>query len=478
MPTAGGDWGTASNWLDNSVAATVAPGASDLVTITGSATQFQVVRGQGDALQLATTGDVALGGLFSTGALTIGSSGVIGNLALAPASSVTASGVSIGNISGTLSVNDATLTDSGVLTDDGSLIVVNQGKLTAASLLMQSIYGISVDANSIVDVGGTTGTAGFATVEQGASITGYGSIAASIIDNGVIAASGSSIQIDGPVTGSGTLMVGGASSVITLNGSVAATDTITFGSQVGTLRIDGAIPSAGISGFAISDVIQFGSLAFDSVAYTPNGGNGTLTLLSDGSQVGSLTLLGGLPADTSVIVAPLGSGTDVMLASGTLGAGVSPPGAGTTTDDTYQWSATAGGDWGNKLNWTDTSAGSTSVAPGVNDTVTIAGYGGSFEAISGQGNAATLNTSGELALGGIFQVGSLNVASLATLVVTAGASLTREAAALRAAPRRDGDRRAAGPVRARCSSRISGPRARRAAARSSPPAWPPPAIRS
>ncbi len=426
QPTAGGDWGVAGNWLDNGSAAVVAPGSNDLVTIAGSTSQFQVVRGQGNALQLAITGDIALGGLFSTGALNIGGN-ITADVALLAGSSVSASSVSVGG--GTLGVSGATLTVSGGLSDDGSLIVMDHAKVTAASLTTTTIWGVVVDATSILDIGGGGGTAGFLTVDEGAVWSGYGTVEAAVIDNGTIAVTQANgeMALKDAVTGSGTILIGGTFAQVTLDNTVAASATIMFAGPADTLAIAGVLPAAGIGGFAVGDAIVFKALDFDSVSTAAaGGGNTTLTMLQDGSAVGTLSLIGSVPVGDSFIVTPvpfLATGEVLQLAAGTLGAGGAAPSAGTATSDVYQWNASSGGDWGDVANWTDTSAGSTTVAPGANDSVVIAGSTSTLQVVSGQGDAASLTISGQLVLGGIFQVGSLNLGSFATVVIGPGATL-------------------------------------------------------
>jgi len=78
--------------------------------------------------------------------------------------------------------------------------------------------------------------------------------------------------------------------------------------------------------------------------------------------------------------------------------------------DSYTWIAINGGDWAVASNWQNitTGANPAPVPPGANDLVSISGQaGGAFQLISGQGNAASLTTSGNLIFGGLFGIGTL-----------------------------------------------------------------------
>lgn len=427
--SAGGDWGTAANWLDNGVPATVAAGANDAVSFASTSTVFQVVRGQGNSRSIGVTGDFVLGGAFATGAFSVGTASAPADVVVVAGASVTASSVNVAYYSAVLNANGAgaTVTVSGALTDSGGVVVTGGAKLTAASVSMTAFgEGIFVDSTGIVDIGGTGGTAGFLTVEAGAIISGYGAISAATINNGTVEASGSMLSITGAVTGDGTLLMAGSSPLL-LNGSVAGSELITFGASSATLEVGTVLPSGGISGFAVSDVISFTTLAFNSLSYAPNDGGGTLTLFENGASAGALTLLGAQPAGTAFIVVPVPSyltTDEIVLTDGTLGAGSTPPVAGTTTDDSYNWISTSGGAWGNVANWTDSSAGVTTSAPGANDSVAVSGSSGYFQAISGQGDAASLSVSGDFVLGGIFQVGSFTGGGFATIEIPAAATLT------------------------------------------------------
>jgi hypothetical protein len=87
------------------------------------------------------------------------------------------------------------------------------------------------------------------------------------------------------------------------------------------------------------------------------------------------------------------------------------------------------GDWNNTANWDDTTAGQSpaSVAPGANDSVTIAAAAnGAAQVLVGNGNAYGLTLEGETLLDGLFKVGAggLSVAQYVSAVLDTGSSLS------------------------------------------------------
>jgi len=104
-------------------------------------------------------------------------------------------------------------------------------------------------------------------------------------------------------------------------------------------------------------------------------------------------------------------GTLITLASGGSGAGLLS--AGTTTPDSYRWAAPGGGRMGNAANWVDSSVGTVTaaVAPGVNDSVSIAGWRRRSDVADGQGNAASLTLSGNIGIAAGWRTGAVTTAT-------------------------------------------------------------------
>ena len=110
------------------------------------------------------------------------------------------------------------------------------------------------------------------------------------------------------------------------------------------------------------------------------------------------------------------------------------PSPGTPTPDSYVWTANAGGDWGSAANWDDVTTGANpaTIAPGVNDSVTINGGANAAETITGLGNSSSLTTTNLVTLSGSFTTsGPLTVGTAATAgtlmvagLLTSGSSAT------------------------------------------------------
>ena len=80
--------------------------------------------------------------------------------------------------------------------------------------------------------------------------------------------------------------------------------------------------------------------------------------------------------------------------------------------DNYLWAGPAADSWDVAGNWDDTTTGATpaTVAPGVNDTVTIdATASGAVQVITGTGASASLTILGATDLAGQFTTGALNL---------------------------------------------------------------------
>ena len=109
----------------------------------------------------------------------------------------------------------------------------------------------------------------------------------------------------------------------------------------------------------------------------------------------------------------------------------SMPGAGANTaDDSYVWIAGAGA-WGDASNWKDVTTGANpaTAPPGIADSATIKGPGGSaFQIISGPGSSAALTLTGNNFLDGQFDTGSL--VQRGTLIVGTESTLSAESAVL------------------------------------------------
>jgi collagen type I/II/III/V/XI/XXIV/XXVII alpha len=439
--SAGGAWNTPSLWVDTFLggAAAVAPGVHNAVTIAAAASSFQVITGDGNSSSLTVSGLLALSGKFDTGALTFnwspgpdGVAAIASLLDLLAGSTLTAATATVGS-SLVVSGAGASLAVSGVLTVGyeaevpSDISVVDGGAVQAASLTLTAGSGylpaLLIDPTSSFEVG-TAGdaAAGELTVDAGATAVLDGQVNTPILDDGTIIIGGGLLgttTVTGAISGTGMLQVVDGATLV-LDGPVAAGPTIDFSGGDGTLNVVGVTTlSAPITGFAVGYVI-LAAPAATSVSY--NFSTGALVLQdATGNPLQTLDMVGSFAGDSFHTVGGA-SGSEVVLAAGTLQSGPPPaPAPGTAGPDEYTWN-TIGGAWGTASNWQDTTAGGTAVvAPGANDIVYIGGSS-SWQVISGAGDAASLTVSGAVVFSGNFAATQLFVGG-ALDVFGAGAAM-------------------------------------------------------
>ncbi len=225
-------------------------------------------------------------------------------------------------------------------------------------------------------------------------------------DNGVVLAQAGTLGL-GAVSGAGTLEVGTGATLALL---AADTCPIGFAGNGATLLIGGAaLPAGVISGFQAGDAIVTADTPVDSVVFQQGGaGVGTLTLGEAGQVVGQLFVAGSFAGETFA-VQPDGAGAEITVGT----QAPSGPPAGTATPDTYVWVGGQGPLWSAAGNWTDLTTGQSpaAVAPGLNDSVSVAGGSGAALVLDGPADAAMLSLSGTVALAGAFSFATLAVGS-------------------------------------------------------------------
>lgn len=477
-----GDWGNAANWRDITTGASpaaVAPGINNLVTIASAAGQL-AVSGQGNAASLTMRGNIVLDGSFHAGTLLYNDV-----LALTPVLNVLADATLTddtgtiaynglmqvaGNfaVGGTLRLGKIVFVDDGgffnVVNTAGSLAVIQGGtaRLGGVSIVAG---GLSLDSLSILEIGTAgTATAGTLTVDAGAVMTGWavgtisapvllnrgsvtaGTILGTVINDGYLAGTITTGTNNGVMTGSisnvlnnGTISDGSISN-ITGTGEIDAfykldigtgvSGTIVFTNSHATARLEPAAASG--AGFAFanfngSDEVVFAGVVADSAVYTPTGaGTGTLTLWNNGASVASIGLLGTYASDAFVALQRYSNETELFMLQGTIGAGTTPPSAGTTSSHLFGWVGRAGA-WGDTSLWTDNNAPAT-VAPGIHDEINfgVGSYGATV--ISGQGEAGIMRVTGQVVLGGFVTAMTLEIGEIyfadGYVYVAGGASLT------------------------------------------------------
>ena len=382
----GGSWGAAGDWMDVTTGAApagVAPGARDLVTITGPAGSFQTIAGPGNAASLVLLGGTALSGAFNVGALTVGSGGVAGALSLGGGAAMAAGTALVADGSLQVAGPGTALTVSGGLrlgsirsgpanvTPNLFTVAAGGAAQVGGGLDLSTSNGVAdavvVDSTSMLELG-TAGGAGVGqvTVDAGASLTGAGTVsgAAGIVNDGTILATGGGLSLVGAVTGTGTMQIGLGGSLSLASSGAPTTEAVGFLGTAGTLVVgdstsvaNGAVAQGlseqgAINGYAPGDVIHYaGATAVSGVSFRDGGGGtGTLTLLGAGGTIGTLELAGSYGADMFHVAADAGGGADIS---------VTPPSSDPLVDAAYVYAhnpevAAAGLDaaaWYHSVGW-------------------------------------------------------------------------------------------------------------------------------
>jgi hypothetical protein len=420
-----GNWNQAANWENLTTGADpakIAPGVNDLVSIQGATNGgFTVIAGPANAATLGITGNLALGGVYSIGTLTIGQTGapgVAGVLDLLPGANMAAASAAIAD--GGLSVSgSAVLAVSGALTLGGgpagtglpisSLQATAGGTITAASLTLGGGSGdsITTDPTGVIEIGAAGGAStGAVTVDQAASLTGNGAVNpfGALVDNGTITASGGALTL-GSVTGTGALAIATQSALILNYGTALP---IAFADATGELAVanERVALTGAIAGFVPGDTIDILNDPITGVATAASGGNTTVTLYYGAMAVDQLTLAGSYTGYRFILAPDGGTGTDLQVAKGSGGGG----GGGQGSTDLMAWATPGSGAWGRTANWYDVTTGAAALAPpGADNAVELIGTSGAFQVIGGPGVCASLACYGNTALSADFTTGTLTV---------------------------------------------------------------------
>jgi hypothetical protein len=292
---AGTLWNTAANWSDITAGqpvAAIAPGSHDLVTIAGAAgSQFTTIIGPADAALLAETGNLALSGQYSIGALDVGSGTAAGVLALgADAALQDASATVLGAVlvQGGAFSTSSTLSLLSSLLQAGGLAYVQAG---AAALTGTS--ALTTDGTATVEIGQAGSAArGAVTVDAGAVLSGAGAVNPQglIVDNGTITASGGTLVL-GAVSGTGVVDIG-VNATLDLSSTAGAGVLVDFAGP-GALMLPATMPLSAIADFGAGDQIFVPVSGITDAVYAATGaGIGVLTLSANGQTLGQLTLEG------------------------------------------------------------------------------------------------------------------------------------------------------------------------------------------
>jgi fibronectin-binding autotransporter adhesin len=423
LATNGGAWSVASNWddiTDGIDPSLIAPGAQDSATVqgaTGNATTM--LTGPGSAAAVAFFNNVGLSGVFDVGAMSLGTDGNGGLLAIsagtvtAGMATVTSGSILTSGASTSFIVTGAMTLGDSVSGESCNLDATSNGRVQLGGLALGTgAASLYVDPTGSIEIGGTGGARpGALTIDAGAALTGTGTANAygMIVNNGTITAAGGDLLI-GATTGQGLLAIQ-AGAALTLNGATGTGQAVLFAGSQATLAIATEFdqPQGAITGFAPGDAIDMLGDQISAATYKSTGNNtGILTLFYGNQVADTLTLLGSYANDVFLTAGDGALGTLITVAPNANGGGTLS--GGTSTPDQYLWTAAGSGNWTNAHNWEDVTTGANpaKVAPGVNNLVTIAAsQSGSFTVIAGPADAASLSVTGDLAMTGTFALGSL-----------------------------------------------------------------------
>jgi len=239
-------------------------------------------------------------------------------------------GVSGGNLSlegeyfsstGTIAIsNKDTVTEGAASFTNAGVITIGTASTLSLNLLNYFGYGILnpesfTNSGSISLAGGTiteaTDNGTFPSVPMlnatGGTLSGFGSVAAEIINDGLITASGGTLTLGQAITGTGTLAVDkGATLSLT---SISSGQTATFSGTGGILGLAPASFLGEIGGFASGDTIDLASTKGTAASFS---GTSLVVTLSTGSTIklttttaltGTLKTTAGTHGDTLITFA-------------------------------------------------------------------------------------------------------------------------------------------------------------------------------
>jgi T5SS/PEP-CTERM-associated repeat protein len=243
----------------------------------------------------ATIGDAGAGTLnvLDDGSVVFGGSVKMAADAGSSGTITIASGGSV-DVKGSLNVGDAAA---------AVVSVASGSRLRVDHTLSVGATGSVTLAGGIV-AGGVT--EGHIHVLAGGVISGYGVLTApdgnAIQDDGIIRASGGTLEVDGNVRGTGAIQIAADSAAKILGGSLGLAGISFIGPDAVLVLTHGSHIAAAISGFAIGDIIVMADV--DAASF--NAPTGMLTLSEHGVKVESLHLLGSFTGDTFSVQQTIG----------------------------------------------------------------------------------------------------------------------------------------------------------------------------
>ncbi len=280
-----------------------------LTSVTGNVTLNAV----GSKIQFGTTTFTALEstltGIAATGTLSVlGGRGYVTTKAITDGGVLTVAGgtitaasitvASTGRIIGSGTFTNA-IASTGTIESSAGLLKLNAGASGTGTLLVDAGSTLelaastsvgTITANGVLQLDGQTYSAS-TTVGATGLVQGFGTMSASIVDNGVIDAKGGVLKLASSVSGAGGLRIENAST-LELGGATSRGVTFATGA-VGTLQLDAQTSFTGaVGGLALGDAINFknetvNSAVVSGTTLTVVGSAGTTTYQVAGALSGN-----------------------------------------------------------------------------------------------------------------------------------------------------------------------------------------------
>jgi fibronectin-binding autotransporter adhesin len=184
----------------------------------------------------------------------------------------------------------------------GSNALASNGTLSLASGASTTVIG------TLTDAGGSITNAGSLTVAAGGIVSGTGAVSGSIVDQGIVEATGGTFTITGGLSGIGVAEIGSGSTLIENAG--VTTSTLSFLSGTGTLELSQPASFASIiAGFDTTDTIDLLNTVVTGDSFV----NNTLTLTGASGTIGTFLFTGNYTGDTFSFGSDGHGGTNIHL---------------------------------------------------------------------------------------------------------------------------------------------------------------------
>jgi hypothetical protein len=208
--------------------------------------------------------------------------------------------------SGNLLVAGADLTLAETTKISGSLTETSGTVLLGENV---SLAGVVQDEGGLLQLSGNTLSSPAVSVSGSGTISGYGTIAAAVINNGTVVAQQGVLSLGSGASGGGVFDLDGAGS-LELLGSAAAVNIsfLSGGGETLLLAKPGSVTST-ISGFAATDTIDLLKTAATKLAYA----NGTLTVSGSAGTLATLDFTGSYVQANFALQSDGNGGTDIVF---------------------------------------------------------------------------------------------------------------------------------------------------------------------